>query len=69
MRSLLFSRKDGYSIPLQRNTSDRGVSGGSLEFVIEYMEGYTPMAVRPEGVVTYPAYTPLYLGVYEKINV
>ena len=45
------------------------VSGGSLDFVAKYPVDYNALVVLPEGVITYPAYTPLYLGTYEKINV
>ncbi len=45
------------------------ISGGSLDFVIDHEVDYNTLVVLPEGVIKYPAYTPLYLGKYEKINV
>ncbi len=45
------------------------ISGGSLEYVADHDVNYNTLMVLPEGSIQYPAYTPLYLGKYEKINV
>jgi len=45
------------------------ISGEALDFVTYHEVDYNTLGVLPDGVIKYPAYTPLYLGMYEKIGV